>query len=441
MAARFERMRDSIERAIERDEIGRLASPRIRLVVPPAMYASTRYVEASFRLSADAYVLVVAVDLDRRVRVLFPETPDESGFANSGPHRLTRFFAGLGGLAASGDGRSLTRYDGTGRVSPFGGDGVLLAIASDRPLQFERVMGQDGGWNELLLAPLIFDRSLAGAADAVGRALVLTGQEYGTDYAPFTDGSTPGPSMLFASSSVADCGYYNGYATPGIGYGVSYGTMGTALVGLYQRDGRTYARYASGIGSCNRPVYYDVLVQSEPAARGDTAKHDAPTVARLHPHAPCVPRVPSMPGDSSTPLARRLVGAAESEPARPPVAAGVRFRPAEQIPAEEIPHLTERTSPRDAPDSPDSPPHPRRWTPDAEPLRPSAPDARGGETVRPADRIHPAERSQEPRAEPVRAEPVRAEPVRAEPARVEPVRAEPMPVEPVRREPAPTGPR
>ena len=160
--ARYQWLRDSVRLAnsLEADEVP--TAPRIRLVVPPSVYSGNQYVEASFQLSSDAYVLVVAVDLDRRVRVLYPETPEQSGFAaRSNANRLSRFFAGFarpGRMSAYE-----TRYDATGRISPLGGAGVLLAVASDRPLQLERLLDASGEWDEAALMELVFDESLSGA--------------------------------------------------------------------------------------------------------------------------------------------------------------------------------------------------------------------------------------------------------------------------------------
>ena len=164
-AARYRQILDSIAvaRSLGEEEVA--AAPRIRLVVPPGALSMMRYVDASFHLSDDAYVLVVAVDLDRRVRVLYPESPDESGFAaKRSANRLTRFFAGFGAPRSG----SQRYYEVSNRISPFGGGGVLLAVASDRPLQLERLVGQDGDWDERELSRLIFEESLPSAAHSIG---------------------------------------------------------------------------------------------------------------------------------------------------------------------------------------------------------------------------------------------------------------------------------
>jgi hypothetical protein len=434
---RYLRVRDSVETAsrLEADEVASV--PRIRLLVPPALYASTRFVDASFRVTEDAYVLVVAVDLDRRVRVLFPESPDESGLASMHePHHLTRFFAGFGGQSL-GYGRFDARYDISQRISPFGGTGVLLAIASDRPLQLERLRGEDGDWDEHELSQLVFEQSLPGAAQAVGRAVVLTGQEFNTDYTTFAGGRTLGAYSTFASSSFGDCGFASDYGFDGYGYGYgnSYGDgsgmygAATRFVGFYRRGEVTYARYASG-GACSRPVYYDVPVPTPVGVPRDTTRRDTTSTGKRPPHVPGAPRFPSVTGDNTTMRRLAPADARGADRERPVVASGLRFRRPEQLPAEPTERMG-RFSPRDGE------PYARRLPPEAERMQPAAQHPREEPAVaRPVERIAPEQR-QAPRSEPVRAEPVRVEPVRSEPAPREPSPHESTPREPVRATPAP----
>ena len=448
--ARFQQIRDSIARARSFEEADGTTAPRIRLVVLPATYASTPYVDASFHLSEDAYVLIVAVDLDRRVRVLYPETPEQRGFtAKSNSNRLTRFFAGFGGPRGRSYASYGARYDITQRISPVDGGGVLLAIASERPLQLERLIDENGDWDEHALSQLIFDRTMASAAHAVGRAVVLTGQEYDTDVTTFGGSPTLGAYSSFASSRFDDCadeyGGLDAFGFSGSRAGSSYSGPVTRFVGLYRRGDQTYARYASGGGSCGRSVYYDVAVNTPRVAPRDTTRRDSTRVARRRPRFPGAPRFPSVSEDSGTrPLARRLAppDANDAAPERPLVAPGLRFRPPDQSPTERLRPLDTHSSPREVEESP-ARRHP--WSAGDQATRPTAPRAEGSEPLRPADRPQPPERREEPRAEPAhpepaRREPVRSEPVRSEPVRSEPVRSEPVRSAPVQREPVPVAP-
>ena len=428
-AYRFEKLRDSVRlaSALEHDEVA--AAPRIRLVIPPTSMAGSPYVEASFHLSADAYVLVVAVDRDRRVRVIHPETPEQSGFAaQREPHRLTRFFAGFG--RAGGFARLDARYDISQRISPVGGVGVLLAVASDRPLQLERLTDAEGEWDEPELMRLVFEQSLPEASRALGRAVVLTGQEFNSDYTTFSGSRTLASYRSFASSRFGAC-------DTGFGYGLSdafefsgsgFGSGVVRFLGFYTRNGQTFARYSDG--GCGVTVY-DVPVPSQGRAPSAPPPPDTTTVARRGPRFPGAPRFPSAAGDSGTgPLARRLTPPQADDRARerPLVAAGLRFRPPDQLPSEAPRPLEARMSPRERDASPARPEEqspPREWSRErrTEPAREAA------------ARAEPVQR------EPVRSEPVRSEPVRSEPVRSEPVRSEPVRSEPVRREPTAPAPR
>jgi len=435
---RYLRLRDSLTAvsALEADEVA--SAPRIRLLVPPAMYASTRYVEASFRVTDDAYAMVVAVDLDRRVRVLYPESPDESGFARkSDQHRLTRFFAGFGG---PGGGYQAFDADIHQRISPFGGGGVLLAIASDRPLQFERLQDQDGDWDEHQLAQLVFEQSPASAAQSVGHALVLTGQEFNTDYTTFGGRRTLGGYSTFASSSFGDCGFgfanggYDSYAYGNVyGNGDYYGAA-TRFVGFYRRNGMTFARYASG-GGCTRPVYYDVPVPTPVGVPRDTSSRDTTGVRRRPPHVPGAPRFPSVTGDNATLPRLAPADAHGSDRERPIVATGLRFRRPEQLPAEPTDRMG-RFSPHDGEAYGRRLPAPS----DVERVRPVAHPQDEPAAARPVERIAPEQR-QAPRSEPTRAEPAHVEPARSEPAPREPAPRESPPREPIHPMPAPVTPR
>ena len=397
---RYQRVLDSVAVAssLEGDEVA--TAPRIRLIVPPATYASTSYLEASFHLSEDAYVLVAVVDLDRRVRVLYPESPDQSGFAaKSNRNRLSRFFAGFGGSRWG----SVSRYDVTQRNSPFSGEGVLLAVASDRPLQLERLIDADGDWDEHEFAQLLFDQSLGSAAHSLARAVVLTGQEYNTDYTTFNGGRTGSAHGTFAWNSFGGCGY--GFGSFG-GYAGDDG-IGTAFVGFYERGGRTYARYAQGGASCGRPIYYDVPVYSlpRPIPPVDTTSHDSTAATPRH-RVPGAPRLPSVTSENvATPVSRRLAaprpGAGADGRPHPPIVAGLRFRqlrPTERQPSEG------RPEPRSQPERLERPPEPVRQEPRQE-------------------------SRQEPRQEPVRSEPVRSQPVQRVPGHREPVTS-PTPADP-----------
>ena len=441
-SARFARVLDSLRMAesLEADEVP--SAPRIRLVVPPASFVvNDRYVEASFRVSSDAYVLVVAVDRDRRIRVLHPEAPDESGFASADTsYRLTRFFAGFGAIRSGAYDAYHSRYDASQRISPFSGRGVLLAVASDRPLQLDRLLGPDGEWNEHALGQLVFEQTLAGAAHSIGRLLVLSGQDYNTDHTTFSGGRSFNAFSSYASNGIG-CRFasaFDRYDASYDGSASAYGPLPlTRFVGFYQRDGRTYARYAQG-GGCGSASYYDVPVTPATTATPrtpvtpDTSVKEPVPVRRV-PRFPGAPRFPSVSGDSggrvqtgvSVPRER------DRDRERPVVAAGLRFRPPEQVPGEDTQPIARRMSPRqvtvpagERPHASDEPSIRRQGAGDSERA-----------SVRQEERREAVERRAEPRAESVRERPAREAPVREAPAPVERARGEPAPRQTEPREP------
>ncbi|MEO7714177.1 MAG: hypothetical protein ABIV10_14770 [Gemmatimonadaceae bacterium] len=418
----YARLRDSIDlvRSLKPDEV--VAAPRIRLVIPSATLAASQYVNAAFHLSADAYVLIVGVDQDRRVRVLYPESPQQSGFAAyKSVHRLPSFFAGFG------QSRQASRFDAmysSQRISPIGGTGLLLAVASDRPLQLDRVLDESGEWDEQALQRLVYDESLPGAAHALGRAMVLTGQDYNVDYSTFGGSRVLNGYGTLASRGFDECGYGNGFD-----FGTYASASPTRLVGVFVRNGVRVARYATG-GSCGGASYYDVTVGPAGLTPRDTARRDSTVKQMRPPKSGDVPRNPNAPPA----LTRRLAPSDDMQTGvhdRPIVAAGVRFRRPEQMPAPGVRPLDGEPASSERDDMSMR----RRPHGDEQSTRPLAPSSGDQDIMRSA----PVQR--EPvRSEPVRSEPVRSEPVRSEPVRSEPVRSEPARAEPVQRAPTPVIP-
>jgi hypothetical protein len=282
--ARFERIKDSLEAvaalgaAAGDDDAG--SAPRVSLFIPPAGYTMVNYVDAAFRVSDDAYVLVLTVDRDRRVRVLYPESPSESGFAERrAATHLTRFFGGFGSRPSA-----YGSYDLSQRLSPFGAGGVLLAVASDRPLQLERLADGGGDWDAQRLEQLVYEHTMPAAAQSVARALLVPGQEFSTDYLTFGGSRTLDTYRSYASGFDA-CGSRYGFGPRAALHALDplglpgYGSAEplTRFLGLLQRDGQTYARYVTG-GGCSTPFFYDIPTAPRPAPApqpADTIRRDS----------------------------------------------------------------------------------------------------------------------------------------------------------------------
>ncbi|MEP6622421.1 MAG: hypothetical protein ABJE47_24065, partial [bacterium] len=260
---------------------GQTSAPHVRLFIPGTYGGGTPYVDASFRVTADAYVMVVAIDLDRRIRVLYPEAPNESGFMSaSSPKRLDRFFSGFGN---ANRGRFSFASNAVQPISQYSGPGIVLALASDRPFQFDRVADSDGDWDERALGRLVFESSVYGAERRLGEALAITGQEFNTDFANFGSRGAFGGFNTFALGSYGglgcggsfadDYGYTNGY---GDAYGSSlgYGGFSAGLVRYQVVNGTRYVSYLIE-GGCGRNYYSAwVPIGMEPTrpVRPDTAR-------------------------------------------------------------------------------------------------------------------------------------------------------------------------
>jgi hypothetical protein len=193
-ADRFLAVQDSIGSGTRVD---RGDAPHIRVAVMPS--TSSEFVDAAFHVSETAYAFVAVVDLDRRIRVLYPESPADAGLASSGErHPLNRFFAGFGNTSLGSASRyRLASYTTAfRRITPFEGGGVIIAIASERPLQLDRLATRSGDWDEDALEEYLFNTTAATGAYALGRALTVSGQEFTSDIE-----SIARPRSQFAASS------------------------------------------------------------------------------------------------------------------------------------------------------------------------------------------------------------------------------------------------
>jgi len=91
------------------------------------IYARGERVRVYFRTDIDAYVTVLRVDTDGRVRVLFPRDPWEDAFVRGAETYETR-----------------GRYDGYAfEVSDYPGVGYVFAIASADPFRFDPIVASD----------------------------------------------------------------------------------------------------------------------------------------------------------------------------------------------------------------------------------------------------------------------------------------------------------
>jgi hypothetical protein len=418
-AERYLRLRDSLEALASRERDADRA-PQIRLHQPLTRDSYRSYVDVAFSVERDAYALVVAVDLEDRIRVLFPDSPRDTAFVQQHtPARLQRFFPGFGHW------RGVSRYH-------FLRGGMLVAVASARPLQLERLMDESGDWDEEAIARLL-DRSTAvDGARELGRAVTLVGQKFTTDHESFSGRRNIAyAGTLGRESAFGDCSFAFGNAAFDLAPG-AYALRAAPLVRYFVIGRYLYAQYLNESTGCGTPAYsVPVLVgpapqppvsQPVPRLPGDTTPVPSPkdSVTRLvprfrPPHTIPLDEIPDegrvrLRAEGETPAAHPAWAQDESPVRSAPVAEtregerAARVRPAE--PREEpVGADTRRTEPRREPRSEESPRgEPRRVEPPPEPPR-----------------------SEPPRSEPPRSEPVSGERVRSEPVRSEPVRKEPDP--------------
>jgi Domain of unknown function (DUF4384) len=93
-------------------------------------YAAGQFVHVSFQTDQDAYVTVLRIDTDGRVRVVFPREPWEDNFARGG-----RVYEIQGRASSAGF-----------RVDDYPGEGYLFAVAAADPFTYDPIES-DQRWN------------------------------------------------------------------------------------------------------------------------------------------------------------------------------------------------------------------------------------------------------------------------------------------------------
>ena len=249
-------LRDSLVQLVEAQRSEAASRPpRIRIITPSILGAS-RFVESAFRVDEDAYVAVVAVDYDGFAHVVFPASPTESGFVRANTlYALPKFHAGFGvERLANVPGR----WSRTGSALASTTAGLIFAVASDRPLQLQRLATDDGEWDEYTIEQMLWGVSYNSASYALGRTLSLTGQDFETDFSGFTD-SRGRPSYMFASLEAPICQpedrpLYEQYYEP-----LPYAGITNVLIGGVQ-----YAQIAVADGCGGQLRYHLVPLQRVP---------------------------------------------------------------------------------------------------------------------------------------------------------------------------------
>jgi hypothetical protein len=229
--AAFARIRDSLSLRRVSEASDAAEVPHVRII--PFAGQSSDYVDATVRVTQDAYVLVLATDLDGRVRVVFPESPEQSGFVSaSAPQKIPKFFSGFGPLGSARYGRSAFSVEPVNRFALLG---TMVAIASDQPLQLARISDRNGDWNEAALERLVYGRSATSVGYALGAELSVAGQGFDADYSGFNPFSSPSISAYASvGSQLCESGFTNA---------LYYDSPRTTF---FERDGIRYAMTTTG---------------------------------------------------------------------------------------------------------------------------------------------------------------------------------------------------
>jgi hypothetical protein len=117
-----------------------LEGPRVSIYAEVENAAGSRLVRANFHLDDDAYVLVGHIDADGVLRIEFPETPLDNGFAHGrASYQTAKFFGGFADQYRARFATGLYRLNGTSPNDSYdGGLGYVFVIASWQPMHFEK---------------------------------------------------------------------------------------------------------------------------------------------------------------------------------------------------------------------------------------------------------------------------------------------------------------
>ena len=169
----------------------------------------SNYVRPLIKVSQDAYVFAVMMDLDGHIQVLHPDFPGLAVRIRSDRQlSLPNFFAGFNDPRQSARYSGLAGYNG---YRDFESDtrGTVIAIASRAPFNLELIEA-GGDWDMSAIRLLIEDRSPESAARALANYLAAKDEPVGHDYMRFAGHR----QSFYAYNGYSDfysCGY-NRYA-------------------------------------------------------------------------------------------------------------------------------------------------------------------------------------------------------------------------------------
>jgi len=213
--------------ATNAQEAARQRAPIVRVYSSGAVdvIGTPTYITPEIRLSENAYLFAVALDLDGNIRVLFPELPGISVKVSSHTQlRLPNFFVGFNRQNGSvhdgyyANGHYTSGYDGYVDDTR----GTVVALASRVPFNLD-VISRGGDWDFSAIRLLLEHRTPQDAALVLSRYLGAQGEPIGYDYFRFSGGSANSyyaDGYGYYGNGAYDYGYYdyNGYYNGYNGY-------------------------------------------------------------------------------------------------------------------------------------------------------------------------------------------------------------------------------
>jgi len=199
--------------------------PRVSIYAQVENSNGANLVSANFHLDDDAYVLVGHIDADGVLRIAFPETPADNGFAHGRASYQTAQF--LGGFVGQYRARFTNGFDRPNVAAAMdsydGGLGWVFVVASWQPMHFEK-FSTGGYWDSFELTYADYMKDPRPAVYELAALLAGTNSSsYTVRFANVRDTQSlyGGARSLFASDS------FGSEMCNGFGYGFSYGFPST----------------------------------------------------------------------------------------------------------------------------------------------------------------------------------------------------------------------
>lgn len=193
--------------------------PRVSVYADVSVIGGARHVRANFHLDDDAYVVVGHIDADGILRIEFPTTPEDNGFARGrASYSTAQFFAGFTDEYRA---RFTTDYgllSNTARNDSYdGGLGYVFVIASWQPMRFDK-FSSNGTWDSYEVSNADYRRDPRPAVYELASLLAGTNPDaYTVAFARvFTTQSSYAMGSGFGDA-------YGARVCSGFGYGFGFG--------------------------------------------------------------------------------------------------------------------------------------------------------------------------------------------------------------------------